>query len=347
MSSGLRSCVVLARLALATGSWSASVAAQSATTMKCLSHGECPGAELCVNYVCAPPPATQSPTPAPEPPPVTPTTPTLPTVAAPAPAVARTAPLVAEPLAPPSVSPPPSPPERAERASPSVPSPAPRPAAGDSRSAKNPLDEPGVVLSLERAFGLQFWNVDSTRNGADSGSTSGTSASLLWGVGSPDAAPALAYHVPRAALDYHGGIFTIGGSAGFFSGGSTETDTDGETDEGPNLTLVAVTARGGLLLPLGAKWLFWPKVGVTYFSFSESRTSSNNQERSTSVNGWGLGLDAALAYRLLPSLALAAGLSLDFPLAGAVTSEPAAPNAAEVGSRARSVGLNAGLVVIL
>jgi hypothetical protein len=169
---------------------------------------------------------------------------------------------------------------------------------GGPAPEENPTAMPRFLISLERIFGVNAWMATNPPSGNNEGTSNGISVSALLGAGSPDAVPALAYHIPRAALDY---VFpfrlTLGLGGGVFAGTSRLKSTDGTITDGPGLFLYVVEPRVGYVFALGKHVAFWPRVGFSLYGFSESGTSRSGQGTSESITGLAVDLEPTFVYR--------------------------------------------------
>ena len=203
-----------------------------------------------------------------------------------------------------------------------------------------------VHLSSERLFGFNYWSVSQKTNGVDEGSESGFGLSLLAGPTSPNAVPAAAHHVPRLGVDVR--VFqqlTVGVALGYFHGESKSTDTKGVSKGGPNLGFLIFAPRVGYMIPLGPKFILWPRAGITYYGYSEARTDEKGAKQSTSTSGVAGTLEAVAVFRPIPHWGFFATLSADVGLAGSVTNDPAPSNPKDVGLKATSIGITGGGMV--
>ncbi len=170
----------------------------------------------------------------------------------------------------------------------------PAPAPAES----GPGEPPRWYVSVDRLFGLYAWNVTQSANGGSS-TNSGVSVSALVGTVSPDALPAFVFHTPRLSLDYAAGSFTVGGSAGFFVGSSNLNATSGSSNNGgPGLFMYLLEPRVGYLVPLGEHFVFWPRVGVSVFAYSQSTTPVGGSSSTQTDTGFAIDLEPTLAARV-------------------------------------------------
>jgi hypothetical protein len=176
---------------------------------------------------------------------------------------------------------------------------------------------PRFVISLERVFGVNAWYTVNPPSGNNEGTSNGISVSALLGAGSPDAVPALAYHIPRAALDY---VFpfrlTVGLAGGVFAGNSRLKSTDGTTIDGPGLLLYVVEPRVGYVIPLGKAFTLWPRAGFSIYGFSESGTSKTGESTSGSITGMAVDLEPTFVFRPSENTGLTASVIGDLGFRG-------------------------------
>ena len=170
-------------------------------------------------------------------------------------------------------------------------------------------------LSLERAFGVGYASVTSSTSITIGGTTMTRESTLtgvgvsLFGVGYNGASPAGAlaaliptHQPPRLALDYElASHLTVGASA--FG--------------------LGVAPRVGYSLALGDRLILWPRVGVS-FSYSSaspirSGTSTVTTSSSTSYTALSLNLEPTVAFMLASQFGVTAGVVVDVPLVGDVT----------------------------
>jgi hypothetical protein len=190
-------------------------------------------------------------------------------------------------------------------------------ATGDSAAL------PSIFLSFDRLMGIGAWSVNESANGG-SATTSGVQAQFFVATTSPDATPASVYHTPRLALDGALGSFTLGGSLGVFFANSNQSQSGGGSSTGgPGLVMWIVEPRVGYLLALGEHWIFWPRVGISAFEYSQSQSSgsstsgsSGGQSVTTSATGFAIDLEPTIALRLLPSAGLTASFLADIGVGG-------------------------------
>jgi hypothetical protein len=206
--------------------------------------------------------------------------------------------------------------------------------AGAVREGAPPPEEerpgalPRFVISLDRIFGLNAWTTNNPPNGFNEGSSNGVSVSALLGAGSPDAVPALAYHIPREALDY---VFpfrlTLGLGGGIFLGSSRTKAPDGTSVQGPGLFLFVVEPRVGYIIPLGAHAAFWPRVGYSFYGFNETGTQKNGQAYSSSINGMAIDIEPAFVWRPTKHAGITASLVGDIGFFGRQSGTPGSATA--------------------
>jgi hypothetical protein len=164
-------------------------------------------------------------------------------------------------------------------------------------------------------MGFGVWSVKASQNGGDQ-TTSGVEAQLLVGTTSPDSVPASVYHTPRIGLDAVLGSFTVGGNVGLFVASSSQsTSGGGSSTGGPGLLMWVLEPRVGYLLPLNDTWVFWPRVGIGIFEYSQS-SSSGGQSSTTSATGFALDLEPTILWRALPSAGFSATALADVGVGG-------------------------------
>jgi hypothetical protein len=176
---------------------------------------------------------------------------------------------------------------------------------------------PRLLVGLERVFGLNAWMTNNPPSGNNEGSSNGISVSALLGAGSPDAVPALAYHIPRGAVDY---VFkfhlTLGLAGGVFAGNSRLKNTDGTTTDGPGLFLYVVEPRVGYVFALGKHVALWPRAGFSFYGFSESGTTKSGDRTSASITGMAIDLEPTFVFRPSKYTGVTASLLGDLGIQG-------------------------------
>jgi hypothetical protein len=239
-----------------------------------------------------------------------------------------------------------APPPSASAAPP--PPPAPSPSAAPEAAPPTPTSpaedaQPKWTISVDRLFGVYAWNVTQSASGASS-TSSGVSGSALVGTTSPDAVPALAFHTPRLSLDYTLGSITVGGAVGFFAGSSTLNATSGSSNNGgPGLFMYLVEPRVGYLLPLGKHFVFWPRVGISLFGYSQSSTPAGGGSSTTvSESGFALDLEPTLALRLTPWGGLTVSGLADIGVGGSYS---VSGSSQSISSQSSSYGVTFGMYV--
>jgi hypothetical protein len=187
---------------------------------------------------------------------------------------------------------------------------------------------------------VNVWST-SQQNGT---SSTGINVSALLGVGSPDGLPALAYHIPRVAIDY---VFrfhlTLGVGGGIFVGSSNTKTADGAITDGPGLGLYVVEPRFGYLLPLGAHAALWPRAGVSFYGFTQSGTARTGLRASTSVTGVAIDVEPTVVIRPSKYTGITMSFLADVGLLGTQTQTPASASAHSV--TASNYGLTFGVYV--
>jgi hypothetical protein len=222
----------------------------------------------------------------------------------------------------------------------------PAPAVAETRSAW--LGTPGqLILGAERMFGLSFGSVkteDSTGTFTNTQST--TNINVFWGTGGTTI-----YETPRLSCDYIivAGL-TAGGAIGYVSRtGTSKTEVAGTSTERdiPSVNAFQFAPRVGYVLPLVERIAFWPRAGITYYWLRAEGTSAgpNPVTTKTTIDGFGVNLEAMFAFSIIPGFAITAGPVLDLPVSGSQRTEttgvPATPDEKY---RYTNWGLSVGLI---
>jgi len=210
-----------------------------------------------------------------------------------------------------------------------------------------------VILSADRLFGLNFTNT--TMEDAVTGSKqsqSRTNISLLWPPLTLDTLSP--YTIPRVAGDFIvvAGL-TVGGSIGFVRStgkiksepvGTPSTERDADT-----ITIFTFAPRIGYALAIAPGIAFWPRAGVTYYSFNVESTSTGPTPvtDSDTLKGFGLNLEPLFVFSPVPHFGITAGPVVDLPLSGSLSSETTpstAPNPPDDKYRFTNFGLALGVL---
>lgn len=187
---------------------------------------------------------------------------------------------------------------------------------------------PGVIVSVERAFGFYFST--GSREGlgqrpvagssADS-DLSGTTANVLGGgpMGSfnPFSAPLVAVH---GAV----GGFTFGGGIGY------QADTQKSGLLTTDLNALTVAPRVGYVVDLGSAVSVWIRAGVAYSSQTTERswecqpgaTSCTQQSLKQTSSLFDLSLDPMFVFSPIPHLGVLLGPTIDVALSGTQNDGP-------------------------
>ncbi len=227
----------------------------------------------------------------------------------------------------------------------------------------------GFILSAERLFGLSFWSFHAQRDpgpvpgstGLDT-TTSGTSFSLLFGsnLGSTSTSAGGSfggtlpspYMTPRLAFDFLPiESLTIGGSIGFLtSSGETESLNNAPRDTA-TITVFTLTPRVGYVIPITDGIYFWPRLGVTYFSWNATTNpppavppAPQQPEVSTTLSGFAIDIEPAFVFALVPHFGISLTPVADIPLAGSLSQDPADPNEPDTRVKIRNIGATAGIL---
>jgi len=205
------------------------------------------------------------------------------------------------------------------------------------------------ILSADRLvpfFGFTSNSFDNPTNAGESKNTTTvtqTSLSFFYGGtpgfsglfngGGGDIGTNLFYTVPRLGFDYvvapH---ITVGGDVVlyFTLGGSTTNEVDqtngtsNKTSSGnPGVTVFGLTPRVGYVLPLTDMFSFWPRAGFSYYTATAKQTTTDAGGNSTTVTASehqpSIDLDPQIVFTPIPHLGFTAGLTLDIPIAGGVS----------------------------
>jgi hypothetical protein len=184
-----------------------------------------------------------------------------------------------------------------------------------------------MILSAERLFGVTFSKVrEEDGDGSGTQTTSRTNVALFWPPLSLLTSP---YEIPRLAFDVVAASgLTLGGSVGFISGtGTTKSEPAngaiGSERDDPTITVLAIAPRLGFALPLSARFAFWPRAGVTYYSFKSESTGAgvNRTTTKTTSNGLGLDLEPIFVFSPVSNFGITIGPIVDFPLSGSRSTE--------------------------
>jgi hypothetical protein len=169
----------------------------------------------------------------------------------------------------------------------------------------------------------------------------------MLGAGSPDAIPALAYHIPRVAIDYAFPFhLTLGFGGGAFFGNSTTKSSDGTKGEGPGLLLFVLEPRVGYMIPLGSHMALWPRVGFSYFGFSQLTTSSATKQTTyASVNGMAVDVEPTFVFRPGKYTGITASVLADIGVFGRQNPPPAGTTTDTESVLATNFGLTFGAYV--
>jgi hypothetical protein len=185
-----------------------------------------------------------------------------------------------------------------------------------------------IRLSVERAFGAgysEFTASSSTTVGGATVTRESTASSFglsFFGEGHNAAATTgnrLPLHQPpRLAIDLElSSRLTIGASVFFAYGKFTEQDGDGASS-----TAFGLAPRVGYWLGLGDRFALWPRVGVSFANASTSPVRAGSSGTTTSTTSYttlSLNLEPTAAFMLASQFGITAGVVIDVPLVGDVT----------------------------
>jgi hypothetical protein len=92
--------------------------------------------------------------------------------------------------------------------------------------------------------------------------------------------------------------------------------------------MFALAPRVGYVVPISSEFAFWPRAGVTYYSFKSSNTSPgmNPVTSKTTTSGVGLDLEPMFVFSPAAHFGITAGPVLDFPLSGSQSRETTPSN---------------------
>jgi hypothetical protein len=187
-------------------------------------------------------------------------------------------------------------------------------------------------LSVERAFGVGYSSFTASSTTMVGGTTVTRETTVtgigvsLFGQGYNAITPAATLgalvptqQLPRLALDYElGSHLTVGASAFLSYGSYTGADGDGASAFGFGLA-----PRVGYSLSLGDRLAFWPRVGVTFaYSSSSPLRASSGAVASSATSSYttlALNLEPTLVYQLATNFGLTAGVAVDVPFVGTLT----------------------------
>ena len=179
-----------------------------------------------------------------------------------------------------------------------------------------------LAIGAERMTGLYFYSfksqvpIDGTNRSVDV-TTSGTQLNLLWNsnlVDVPRGIGANPASVPRLGVDYMGtDLVSVGGSVGYFSASGSQKQSDtGVSVDTVTVSGFAFAPRVGFALHLGSSFLFWPRVGVSYFHIKGERSGGG----STSGSIWDIVAEPMFVYSPVPHFGFAFGPLLELGVAG-------------------------------
>lgn len=207
-------------------------------------------------------------------------------------------------------------------------------AASPATAFADMLEEGDFVVSVERLYGVTA-TTQSTEVGGVESSVSTVNWSLL---SNPLASGLTVYSTPRLAVDYIiADAWTAGAGAGFVVG-STSSESGGESVDGPGVTGILVSPRGGYLLQVFDALLFWPTAGLTIASIS-----SGSGDTSASQLRVALSVGAPLLVRIAPGVALRFEATMDLGVAG----DNSTGSGQTVDATATEFGLQGGLAILL
>lgn len=142
-------------------------------------------------------------------------------------------------------------------------------------------DSGEVSIAIERAFGIQYSNVE-VDDGPWEIDISGTSIGLGWQGGWQDGSLLTPLHAARLALDvFVADQLSVGGALGFF----THT---GEVDDVEGLLFAP---RVGYAIPLSRAFTFWPRGGFSYWNVDDNSLLAVTGEAMFLASprpGWGI-----------------------------------------------------------
>jgi hypothetical protein len=221
-------------------------------------------------------------------------------------------------------------------------------------------DEGMFIVSAERVSPLVAHNASSSTTRTNipivgavdvETSQSNTTMALLW-TGSGDPTRNV-YNVPRLALDYTvtKGL-TIGGAvyAFFTLGSSSEVKTGSTTTstEGAKRTIFGIAPRVGYVFSLTEAVAFWPRLGFSFTTGSDTEQPSNNTQRTSSISQLALHVEPMFALMPVRNFGFTLGPVIDIPLTGSLSVETkTGGTSTKVDAEKYSqfhVGLTAGLV---
>jgi hypothetical protein len=200
------------------------------------------------------------------------------------------------------------------------------------------------IISADRLvpfFNFTHISVDGPTGGTVTKNTTTytqTGFSLLWGSTSNGGVDPGFYTVPRVGFDY---VIvpnvTIGGDLVVFAtlGGSKTTDTTTSAGgtvtnssvsvDNPSTTIFGIAPRGGYILGLNDLFSLWLRGGFSYYTSSTkaTATSPGGTTTTTTDNAHQLGLDLEPQFVFTPvqHIGFTAGLNVDIPLTGGVSTD--------------------------
>jgi len=186
-----------------------------------------------------------------------------------------------------------------------------------------------VRLSVERAFGAGYSEFTASSSTTVAGATitresTASSFGLSFFGQSYNAAattrnPLPLHQPPRLAVDLElASHLTVGASVFFAYGKFTEQDGDGASS-----TAFGLAPRVGYWLGLGDRLALWPRVGVSFANAASSPiragSSAVTTTSTTSYTTLSLNLEPTAAFMLASQFGITAGVAIDVPLVGDVT----------------------------
>jgi hypothetical protein len=212
-----------------------------------------------------------------------------------------------------------------------------QPAMPPARSSNldNLGEEMQFVFGVDRVMGFSWDRLNIEPEGGGETITKTTNVSLF---GSASGATT---NVPRLGLDFFvtEGV-SVGGSFIYLSR-SSELETDADTTDLGTETAWAIHPRVGYAFALDETFSVWPRLGITYFSFS-----SEDPENDSTTTVSGLDLTGEIMFGISPMshFAILIGPYLDLGLSGTAEVEPASGSSTESDARLTSFGLAVSIV---
>jgi hypothetical protein len=237
------------------------------------------------------------------------------------------APAAPAPEAPPEAAPAPPPPEAAPAAAETI-----------AFGAKGQF-----VISLERAFGIDYISQTESSSGQDLQKTTATNLSLF---GAPATGALSAFSFPRGAFDlFLAPDLSVGLGLGLIHGSTTVTPTGGSANS-ESFTGVLAMPRVGYAWHLAPEVALWPRAGI---SLVYLKATTNNAfaygTQEMPAHYVAVTVEAPFVFTVLPRLAFTVGPALDVTFNGHRTGPFVEAGNSSFDERITEIGLQAGLLL--